>query len=203
MLNSQSLSKEILAFKTIEGEIFRKMAHLLVVVVPVIAVYDFNVVVIIIGIAIILYTVSEILRLSGFNVPLVSKLTLLAARSNETNNFIVGPITLAVGVIVTLILYPLPVASIAIYVLAFGDSAASLFGMSLGTFSLKNIPCKTFVGSVACFAIVLALSLNILNDILASLLIAATASVLEAIPVANLDNLIIPIVTGLVIFLFI
>ena len=53
------------------------------------------------------------------------------------------------------------------------------------------------------FFIVLTLSLNVLNEIFASLLVATTASILEAIPVADLDNLIIPIVTGFVIFLFV
>ena len=202
-VNSCILSKETLPLATVEGEVFRKLIHMLIVVVPVIAAFDFKLVVLLIGITISLYTLSEFLRLLGFKVPLVSKLTLLAARSGETNHFIVGPITLAAGVLITLFLYPLPIAAIAIYVLAFGDSAASLFGMSLGKIRLKNMQSKTFVGSGACFFIVLTLSLNVLNEIFASLLVATTASILEAIPVADLDNLIIPIVTGFVIFLFV
>ena len=98
MSEFHSVNSCILPFATVEGEVFRKLIHMLIVVVPVIASFDFKLVVLIIGITISLYTLSEFLRLLGFEVPLVSKLTLLAARSDETNHFIVGPIIGALGV---------------------------------------------------------------------------------------------------------
>ena len=99
--------------------------------------------------------------------------------------------------------YPDPAASIAIYALAFGDGIASLVGKLWGRRLVYRNGRKTVAGTLACFLAVFASSYSVIRTVPLSLFAAAVATVLELIPLKNIDNLIIPLGTGLIMMFFI
>ncbi len=144
------------------------------------------------------YAFAEASRLRGMPIPVVSDLTLIAARERDRNGFVLGPVTLSLGAMLSLLLYPLPAASIAIFALAFGDGLASLVGTLVRGPRIPLLGGKTLAGSLACFAAVFLVTLRITGQPGSALVIAASATVLEAIPAGNFDNLVIPFGVGLV-----
>ena len=98
----------------------------------------------------------------------------------------------------SLLLYPLPSASIAILALAFGDGFASLVGTLLRGPKIPLLRTKTVAGSLACFTAVFLVTLRITMKPVDALVVAGAATVLEAIPAGNFDNIIIPFGVGLV-----
>ena len=55
---------------------------------------------------IIVYATCESLRMSGREVPVISRVTALAARRRDAGKFVLGPITLGLGAMLALMLYP-------------------------------------------------------------------------------------------------
>ncbi len=167
--------------------------------VPAIAAIDVLAAAGLLGAGIAIYIAAEQARIAGIRVALISDVTLLALRERDRQGFVLGPVTLGLGAMLTL-LYPEPAASIAIYALAFGDSAAAVVGTIRGH---VKIPCtggKTVAGSVACWLVVLAVTLRLTGDLNASCTVATTAALLEAAPTGDYENLILPVGTGLVAF---
>jgi len=79
-----------------------------------------------------IYTYAETLRMQGVSVGLISRITEAASRRRDKGSFSYGPVTLGLGAMLALMLYPEPAAAIAIYALAFGDGFSSLFGKIFG-----------------------------------------------------------------------
>ncbi len=98
----------------------------------------------------ILYTISELRRLDGRELRLVSAITRHAASESELYGFAAAPLYFAFGIVATLLLFPFHVAGAAIAMFCFGDSAASLFGGLIST-SLPFNKGKTWEGSLAGF----------------------------------------------------
>jgi phytol kinase len=92
--------------------------------------------------------------MEGYSVPIVSKVTALAARRRDGDRFVLGPITLGLGALLSLLLYPNPAASIAIYALAFGDGLSSLVGKSFGSVRIPFTGGKSLEGSLTCMVAV-------------------------------------------------
>jgi dolichol kinase len=111
---------------------------------------------------------------------------------------VLGPITLGIGAMLSLLLYPLPAASIAIYALAFGDGFASLVGTTVRGPRLPFLRGKTLAGSLACFTVVFIVTLRITARPVGAALIAGSATLLEAIPTGNFDNVILPFGVGMI-----
>lgn len=181
-------------------ELTRKIIHISIALVPTIASWNFVAAVAILSSGILIYTINETARLNGRSGGFVSKLTVMAARPME-NGFVWGPITLGLGALAALLYYPSPAATVAIYALAFGDGIASIAGKFLGRRAVIRIGEKTLVGSVACFIAVFISAYAVLKDLRLAVISAATATILELVPVRDADNLIIPLGTGLVLTL--
>ncbi len=186
------------AIARVQGEVVRKSLHLLIAVVPVLASLDVRAPLGLLAIGTLFYAFAEASRLQGMPIPLVSDLTLIASRDKDRNGFVLGPVTLSLGAMLALLLYPLPAASIAIFALAFGDGLASLAGTLLRGPRIPLLGGKTLAGSFACFAAVFLVTLRITGNPTSALVIAASATILEAIPAGNFDNLLIPFGVGLV-----
>jgi dolichol kinase len=97
----------------------------------------------------------------------------------------------------SLIMYPNPAASIAIFALAFGDGFASLVGTLVRGPKIPFLRGKTFAGSSACFVTVFVITLRLTMKPVQSLMVAAAATILEGIPAGNFDNIIIPFGVGM------
>jgi phytol kinase len=182
----------------IQGEFVRKSLHLLIAFVPVLASMSLPATLALLAAGTIFYAFAETSRLRGQPVPVVSDITLIASRARDLNGFVMGPITLGIGAMLSLILYPSPAAAIAIYALAFGDGFASLVGTVARGPRIPYLRGKTFSGSLACFTAVFIITLRVTSRPLDSLVIAAAATLLEAVPTGNFDNIILPFGVGMI-----
>jgi phytol kinase len=180
-----------------QGEIVRKSLHLLIALVPIFAAVSVMGTLVLLAMGTVFYAFAEASRRQGNPVMVVSDLTLIASRAKDAGGFVLGPVTLGLGAMLSLILYPEPSASIAIFALAFGDGFASLVGTMVRGPKIPFLGNKTFAGSLACLTAVFLITFAITRQPLPSLAIAGAATVLEAIPAGNFDNIIIPFGVGM------
>jgi len=196
--NYNTVYTKKLFMDTIQKEFVRKSIHLMIALVPTLATWNYRFTVILLITGIVVYTYAEFLRGRGLRVPVISELTALASRDRDKGHFVLGPVTLGIGALSALLLYPNPAATIAIYALAFGDGLSSLAGKLFGGFQLPFTGGKTSSGSLTCFLSVFIAGLFLTDNLLTVLIVAVSATILEAAPSKDLDNIIIPVGTGLV-----
>jgi dolichol kinase len=187
----------VVALERFRGEIVRKSLHLLIALVPLLVSLSLPVTFFLLVTGTLFYTFAEASRRRGRPVFVVSDLTLIASREGDRGKFVLGPITLGLGAMLALILYPEPAASIAILALAFGDGFASLVGKVLRGPVIPLTGGKTLSGSLACFLSVFLVTLRVTGRPPESLVIAVAAAFFEVMPTGNFDNLIIPFGVGL------
>jgi phytol kinase len=186
----------------IETEILRKGIHFSIASVPFIASFSVGFALFLLGSGILIYSISEYRRFSGYSTYIIGKITVLAARERDMGKFVLGPVTLALGAMLSLLLYPNPAATIAIYALAFGDGFASLVGKLFGTVKLPYTGGKTLEGSLACFTAVFVSTYSVTGRIRESFAIALLAMLIEALPLKDLDNIYLPYGVGFVATMF-
>jgi len=146
------------------------------------------------------YFISELARMNRKNLPVISTITRHAALQAELYEFAAAPLYFAIGILLTLLLFPAPVNGAAIAIFALGDSTASLFG---GLISKKPLPFnkgKTLEGSLAGFFFAFLAGSVFVSPVLA-LIGAAVAMAIESLPLPVNDNILIPLVTGSVLML--
>jgi phytol kinase len=177
-------------------EIFRKTIHISSSFVPAFALRNYYGTLIALSFIVCFYTFSEYWRLSGRSIPVISVITAYAARRRDEGGFVLGPVTMGVGIVLTLLLFPPETARIGIFALAFGDGIASLAGKLYGKIKIPFTDGKTLAGSSACFIAVYLSTLTVTRDLLKSLAIALVAVFLEVIPVKDYDNLFIPVLVS-------
>jgi len=177
-------------------EVLRKGIHLLIGFVPALASLNIGLAIGLLASGVLFYAICETLRLRGFDVPIVSRITAMAARRRDGGKFVLGPVTLGVGALLSLLLYPNPAASIAIYALAFGDGLSSLVGKAFGTIKLPLTRGKSLEGSLTCLLAVFSSSLALTGNVARSLVVALVATIIEAAPTKDFDNIMLPVLTG-------
>ncbi|MBQ9537837.1 MAG: phosphatidate cytidylyltransferase, partial [Treponema sp.] len=146
--------------------------------------------------AVIFYSASELARLSGHDIPLVSSITAVAARKRDENRFVFGPVTLAIGILLAALLWNSLPAQIGIYSLAFGDGLASLAGKLFGRMQLPMTQGKTAAGSLTCFLAIFIACFLVSGSCSLALLIAAVGMFIELLPLKDYDNVVIPLLLG-------
>jgi dolichol kinase len=186
--------RDISALRT---EIVRKAIHFLIAIAPSLAAVDRIATIGLLMVGTLGYTVMEYLRLSGIKVPVISSLTSMASRPKDMGHFVMGPVTLGLGALLALMLYPSPAAAIAIYALAFGDGFAGLVGKLFGKIRPAFLLGKSLEGSVACFSAVFISAFAVSGSIQVAVIAAFTATVVEALPLEDYDNLVLPVTVGL------
>jgi dolichol kinase len=179
--------------KVLLKEIFRKLIHLISAVIPFLLKIAYWPVIIGFLVIVVLYYICELLRLEGHPVPLISLITNLAARERDEGKIVLGPITLVLGILFVALVLPLDYAKVGIYALSFGDGLASLVGKLCGKHKIPKAGGKTFEGSLACFIAVFISTWCVTRRIGVSLLVALLAMFIEVLPLADFDNLMIPI----------
>ncbi|MEE0886211.1 MAG: phosphatidate cytidylyltransferase [Treponema sp.] len=198
-MNDNDFQKGILIKQyriSIFKEVFRKSIHLCSAFVPTLLTFAYKPVLALLFAALIFYSFTEFVRLKGINVPVVSRITSIAARKRDENKFVLGPVTLVVGIIAAALLWKPAAARIGIYALAFGDGLASLVGKLIGRIHIPFTKGKTAAGSLACFYAVFISSFCVGKNALVSLILAFVAMIVEIIPMTDFDNIVIPIVIG-------
>lgn len=184
------------AIERFRGELVRKSLHFLVALVPLLAGVSLSGTLFLLGFGTLFYAFAEASRRQGRPVFVVSDLTLIASREGEKGRFVLGPVTLGLGAMLCLLLYPEPAASLAILALAFGDGIASLAGKVLRGPVIPFTRGKTLSGTLACFVAVFLVALRVTGRPVIALILGAAAAVLEAVPAGNFDNLVVPLGVG-------
>ncbi len=188
----EGLSREL------QVEFFRKGIHLFIAFVPFLARLDITMTMAVLGVGTIIYAYAEHLRSQGREIALISAMTSAASRPRDMGKFVLGPVTLGLGAMIALLLYPEPAASIAIYALAFGDSFSSIVGKMVGRRRIPLTGGKTFAGSAACFSAVFLVVLRLTGKPIIAALLGGTATLIEVLPSGDLDNILLPVGTGFV-----
>jgi dolichol kinase len=144
-----------------------------------------------------LYSISELLRIRGKNMPFFSLITRLAASQSELCQFTFAPLYFAIGILLTLVLFPPPANYAAIAVFTLGDSAASLVGRRISKKPMPFNRAKTLEGTLAGFSFALLAAAIFVNPQIA-LIGAAVGMLVEYLPLPINDNLLMPLTAGLV-----
>lgn len=177
-------------------EIFRKLIHLCTAFVPFLLYHFYWPVEILLILAALGFSLSEILRLKGINVPLVSQITNVAARKRDEGKFVLGPVTLVAGIIITSLIFDKTSYTIGILSLAFGDGLASLSGKLFGRLHIPFTEGKTVAGSLSCFIAIFCCAYSISCNAFASLMLALAGMAIEVFPLKDFDNILIPVILG-------
>lgn len=177
-------------------EFFRKSIHMTIAFVPTLASVNrvMTLVLLLSGLA--LYSVMELLRATGVNLGVISDITSFASRERD-RGFTLGPVTLAVGSLLALVLFSPLASTCAIYALAFGDGLSSVTGKLWGRVKIPFTGGKSLIGFFTCFTMILSTSYGVTGSLSKALLAATAGALTELIPVKDIDNILIPVVVAL------
>ena len=181
----------------IQTELLRKAIHLMVGATPLLASISLPFTEGLLVAGLLVYTLAESLRLEGRELPVITRLTRMASRDRDRDRAVLGPITLGLGALLCLMLYPEPAASVGIYALAFGDGLSSVVGKLFGRIKLPFTGGKTLEGSLVAFVAIFWAAWWASRDPVLALFVAGFGTLLEALPLEDLDNLVIPLGTAL------
>jgi phosphoserine phosphatase len=148
----------------------------------------------------IFYVLSEVARVRGINIPIFSSITWNAANKTELYEFAVSPIHFALGIAISLLIFPAPIRYVAITILTIGDGCAHIFGMKLGRTPLHFNKGKNLEGTIFGFMFAF-LGAMIFVDPTRALIAAAVGMLVEALPLPLNDNLTMPLGSGIILFL--
>jgi HAD superfamily phosphoserine phosphatase-like hydrolase len=185
-----------------KGELLREIIHISSFLVTLASKYllGIHIVVPLIFVVTLLYIVSEFARVQGTKFPIVSAITWKAALKPELYEFATAPIFFALGIMLSLVLFPEPANYASVVILTFGDGFATIFGKRFGKTVIPFNKGKRLEGSLFGFAFAFLGALIFLNPVKA-LVGAALGMIIEVLPLPINDNLTIPLVTGLVLTL--
>jgi HAD superfamily phosphoserine phosphatase-like hydrolase len=148
----------------------------------------------------VLYTLSEVARVRGINIPILSSITWNAANKTELYEFAVAPIHFALGIAISLLIFPAPIRYVAITTLTLGDGCAHIFGMKFGRTRLPFNKGKNLEGTIFGFLFAF-LGAMIFVDPTRALIAAAVGMLVESLPLPLNDNLTMPLASGLILLL--
>jgi dolichol kinase len=192
-LASARIMGQSVLFAEAKAEIVRKSLHFLIALCPGMAAVNYHFTVAALMVGVLGYTVMEMMRLAGIKVPVVSALTSMASRPRDMGGFVLGPVTLGIGALLALLLFPSPAACIGIYALAFGDGFAGLVGKLFGRIRPAFLFGKSLEGSMACFAAVFISAYLVSQSYTVSIAVALSATTVEALPLEDYDNIALPL----------
>jgi dolichol kinase len=179
------------------GNVIREAIHTSGLLIPFICIYLLNnlTVATLLITAALIYSASELLRIYGTNIPVISKITLWAADRSELQEFNTAPIFHALGIALTLLIFPTRIGYAAIAVLTLGDSSASILGKRFGKTKIPFNRGKSVEGSMIGLVFAFLGSLLFVDPVTA-IVGAAAGLLIEALPLPLDDNLLIPLAAG-------
>ncbi|MEP9409877.1 MAG: haloacid dehalogenase-like hydrolase [Candidatus Brocadia sp.] len=177
-------------------EIRRKLLHVLIAFVPLFSGLVYSTTLSVLFSIVIVYMISECLRVNGYSFPLLGGITRSSIRKLEERGFAFGPVTLVLGAILSLLFFPTAIANTVIWIVAFADTAATIVGRSLGNHRIPYNIKKSIEGSLA--ALLVAFLCGYIHlPVFQALFAASISSVIESLPLRSLDNLFMPVGTGI------
>jgi dolichol kinase/phosphoserine phosphatase len=182
-------------------EFRRKGIHATSLFVPLLAGINYILTLELLAATTIVYLASEWSRLNGIRFPVLSSVTRLCVRASERRRFAFAPVTLALGVVFSLVLFPTLIASVSIAILACADSMATIAGKFYGKIRIPYNHKKSLEGSIA-FFITAFICAVIYVPLKTALIVSLVSCIIESLPV-EFDNISIPLGTGLFLWLII
>ena len=182
--------------KIILKELFRKSIHICSSIVPWLLASYYWYTIWGLLLVVVLYYFCELARLEGHPVVLVSLITETASRKRDECKFVLGPVTLVLGIVFAALVLPLLCARVGIYALAFGDGLASLAGKLFGRIKIPHTGGKTVGGSLTCFAAVFISTYLVTKNVIVSFIVAFVTTIIEMLPLGDWDNMLIPTCAG-------
>ncbi len=176
-------------------EFRRKGIHVCSLFVPLLAGVNYLLTLKILILITILYIASEWARLNGIKFPVLSTVTRLCVRSSERRRLASAPITLALGVVLSLVFFSEVIACVTIATLACADSMATIVGKFYGKVRIPYNHKKSLEGSVA-FLITAFICAVIYLPLKTALIVSLVSCIIESLPI-EFDNISIPLGTGL------
>ncbi|MDY6864756.1 MAG: hypothetical protein SVY15_02115 [Halobacteriota archaeon] len=153
------------------------------------------------GICLTVFFVGEYFRQSDDENILseIAKMMMNAAlRGNEVEGY-VATLFFLIGAIIVVLFLPSEFAIGSILVATVGDPSAVLIGRSYGRHKWNHNPAKSLEGSGAMFLVsALALIATGFFPIMVALVVSLCATLFESLPIKVSDNLIIPLICGMV-----
>lgn len=177
-------------------EIRRKLLHILIAFVPLFSTFVYHTTLLVLFSLLVVYMISECLRVNGYSFPLLGSITRSSIRKLEERGFAFGPVTLILGAILSLLFFPAVIANTVIWIVAFADTAATIVGRSLGNHRIPYNMKKSIEGSLAALLVAF-LCGCIYLPLFPALLASSFSSILESLPLRSLDNLLMPVGTGI------
>ena len=158
----------------------------------------------------VVYMISEEIRLErisrrrlpvrwfAWGIRRIQLVTVGLSRNHESEDIVWAPVTLAVGALLTMVLFPPAAAAAGILCLAFGDTAALIAGRIIKgpLFPLSGE--KHLSGMIACWAVCSLIVWLRTGNIAAAVLAGAAGSFAESVQMQNIDNIILPLSTAYV-----
>jgi len=177
----------------------RQIIHIGGILVPIFCVYilDYHIAAILVLLFTLLYVASEIARLKGINFPVLPAITRRAASEPELHGFALDPVSFALGIFFSLILFRVPINYASIAILTLGDSAAIIFGKKFGRTVFPFNKGKRVEGTVFGFFFAFTGAFLFLKDPWIALIGASIGMLAECLPLPVSDNLTIPLASGL------
>ena len=192
---TRALQGQALKRKTIGAEVLmRKSIHILGAFTLIAAAYlGLATIQTLIATILVLYMYSESLRLSGGDLPIFTHITRYASKEVERTSVVTTPIWYALGILLTISLFPFRNAAIGVLTLTLGDPTASIIGYTInGSNPYSFNKAKSLNGSLAGSAAALAVCLIVLGPSYA-LLGCLAGMFVEALPLPLNDNITIPV----------
>lgn len=185
-------------FTPMEKEFVRKGVHMSISFLPFLVSINYTLAVNLVISGIFVYLLSESLRSRGKSLGLVTKITQIASRSRD-KGLTLGPLTLAIGALVPVLLFSPMAFTCGIFALAFGDGLSSVTGKLWGKVKIPFTGGKSVIGSLTCFTMILSTTYGITGDIGKALAAGIVGTIVELIPAKDLDNLLIPTVVAIIV----
>lgn len=143
-----------------------------------------------------LYIVSETGRMFGKGLPPITYITSKATGESEFQEFIASPVFYALGIMISLVLFPEPICYVSITVLTLGDGFARVFGEILGRRRVPFNRVKNLEGMVGGFFAAFFGGLLFVDPFM-SAIASAAGMFAEVLPSPIDDNLTVPLASGL------
>jgi len=186
-----------------QRDLIRETIHLAGFLVPIVSMFlmlNSFLVAFIIFIVTLLYVMSELARMHGFNVPVTSTLTWNAATTPEVYEFVTSPIFFAFGIMLALMMFPVSVSYASIAIFTLGDSFATLFGKRFGRHVFPYNKGKKVEGTL--FGFIFAwLGASLFVHPLKAFVSALVGMLVETFPTPLSDNVTVPLASGLALLL--
>jgi len=178
-------------------ELLRKSIHMLIALVPSIAMLlGRSGVALLLMVGVLFYAFAEGLRFLGFSLPVISGVTRAVSRRKEQGRFALAPVTLGLGAFITISVFPQAQAAAAIYALAFGDSASTLTGKCLGRLRPAFLYGKSLEGSFACFVASALAAYLVFSNLKTAMAVGLASLLIDALPLGEFDNILLPLAAG-------